>query len=269
MIIEQHEWTSLKRWLELPGGRRFAYIDRGEGPVLLLLHGYSDSSRSFSLIAPHLAHHRLIIPDLAGHGGSQAGQGASVADFARDLACLADRKALKDVVVIGHSMGAMTAIALAALRPDVIRALVLISGSLQPGLGAGNPTARAIRALKDPLDQDHPFFDVWHACSRPVDLAFLAHMRKEASQIPTQTWLAILDGLAAIDLCASARQLRLPVLAIGGSEDPLFDAGHRLLLVDTIGPARSITLAGHGHNPHWESPALVADEILSFLAAEL
>ncbi|OCP07174.1 MULTISPECIES: alpha/beta hydrolase [unclassified Ensifer] len=267
--IDQDDWSSLKRRLELPGGRQFAYIDRGEGPVLLLLHGYSDSSRSFSLLAPCLTGHRLIIPDLAGHGASGLGAGATVADFARDIDCLAERLALKDFVVIGHSMGAMTAVMLAALRPDLVRALVLLSGSLQPGLGATHPTARAIRALKDPLCQDHPFFDVWHACSSPVDGTFLAHMRKEAAQISTQTWQAILDGLAATDLCASARSLRLPVLAIGGSEDPLFDAGHRRLLADSIGSARSITLDGHGHNPHWESPAQVADQILAFLSAEI
>lgn len=267
MITEQHAWTSLKRRLELPGGRQFAYIDRGEGPALLLLHGYSDSSRSFSLIAPHFARHRLIIPDLAGHGGSQAGQGATVADFARDLDWLAGRLGLRDIVVIGHSMGAMTAIVLAALRPDLVRALVLLSGSLQPGLDVTHPMARAIRALEDPLCQDHPFFDIWHACSRPVDAAFLAQMRKEAAEMPTRTWHAILDGLAATDLAASARQLRLPVLAVGGIEDPLFDAGHRQQLATTLGQVCAITLDGHGHNPHWESPALVAAEILSFLSA--
>ncbi|WP_429807906.1 alpha/beta fold hydrolase [Ensifer sp. B1-9] len=263
--IDQQHWASLKRRLELPGGRQFAYVDQGEGPVLLLLHGYSDSSRSFSLIVPHLPGRRLIIPDLAGHGASHAGQGATVADFARDLDCLAGRLALNDVVVVGHSMGAMTAIAFAALRPDLVRALVLLSGTLQPGLDATNPTAQAIRALKDPLHRDNAFFDSWHACSRPVDGEFLGYMRDEAADIPTRMWRTILDGLAATDLRASARQLRMPVLAIAGSEDPLFDAGHRQQLAATLGSARSITLDGHGHNPHWESPVLVAEHILAFV----
>ncbi|HEV7319566.1 MAG TPA: alpha/beta hydrolase [Ensifer sp.] len=267
--IAQDDWSALKRRLELPGGRQFAYVDRGEGPVLLLLHGYSDSSRSFALIAPYLAGYRLIIPDLAGHGASEAGPGATVADFAGDLDCLAGRLALRDVVVIGHSMGAMTAIALAGRRPDLVRALVLLSGSLKPGLDATNETARAIRALNDPLRPDHPFFDVWHACSRPVDPAFLAQIRKEAAEIPTRTWQAILDGLAATDLGTSARNLRLPVLAIAGREDLLFDAGHRQQLAASLRSVHSITLDGHGHNPHWESPALVAEELRSFLLAEI
>lgn len=267
MTTDQQRWVLLKQRLELPGGRQFAYVDHGEGPVLLLLHGYSDSSRSFSLIVPHLAGHRLIIPDLAGHGASQAGQGAAVADFARDIDYLAARLGLHEIVVIGHSMGAMTAIALATLRPDLVRRLILVSGSLRPGLDAVNPTARAIRALKDPLRPDHPFFTIWHACSRPVDAEFLAYTRKEAAEIPTRTWHAVLDRLAATNLRPSARRLRLPVLAIAGSEDPLFDAGHRQQLAATFGSIRSITLEGHGHNPHWESPALVAEHMLSFLSA--
>jgi pimeloyl-ACP methyl ester carboxylesterase len=266
--IDQRHWGSLKKRLELPGGRQFAYVDQGQGPVLLLLHGYSDSSRSFSLIAPHLVGHRLIIPDLAGHGASQAGQGATVADFARDLDCLAGRLALSDVVVVGHSMGAMTAIAFAAVRPDLVRTLVLLSGSLQPGLDATNPMAQAIRALKDPLHRDDAFFNSWHACSRPVDGEFLGCMREEAADIPTRIWHTVLDGLAVTDLRTSARHLRMPVLAIAGSEDPLFDAGHRQQLAATLVAARLITLDGHGHNPHWESPALVAEHILSFLSAE-
>jgi pimeloyl-ACP methyl ester carboxylesterase len=59
----------------------------------------------------------------------------------------------------------------------------------------------------------------------------------------------------------------VPVLAIAGSEDPLFDAGHRRQLAATLGSIRSITLEGHGHNPHWESPRLVAEHVLSFLSA--
>lgn len=263
----EQQWTTLKRRIELPGGRQFAYVDRGEGRVLLLLHGYSDSSRSFSLIAPFLAGCRLIIPDLAGHGASRAGSGLAVADLAGDIDCLAARLGLRDIAVVGHSMGAMIAIALAARRRDLIGALVLLSGSLQPSLGEGNPTARAIRALEDPLRPDHPFFDTWHACSRPVDAAFLAQLRREAAEIPTRVWHAILDDLAVIDLRSDARQLRVPVLAIAGSEDPLFDAGHRRQLAATLGSIRSITLEGHGHNPHWESPRLVAEHVLSFLSA--
>ncbi|MBZ7920800.1 alpha/beta hydrolase [Ensifer adhaerens] len=265
--IGEQQWTTLKRRIELPGGRQFAYVDRGEGPALLLLHGYSDSSRSFSLIAPFLAGYRLIIPDLAGHGGSRAGPGLTVADLAGDIDCLAARLGLRDIAIVGHSMGAMIAIALAARRPDLIGALGLLSGSLQPSLGEGNPTARAIRALKDPLRPDHPFFDTWHACSRPVDAAFLAQLRREAAEIPIRVWHAILDDLAAIDLNSDARQLRVPVLAISGSEDPLFDAGHRQQLAAMLASIRSITLEGHGHNPHWESPGLVAEHVLSFLSA--
>lgn len=72
--VEQAAWTGLKKDIVLPNGTRLAYVELGDpaGEPLLLLHGYTDSSRSWSLTAPHLKHYRLIIPDQRGHGGADA-----------------------------------------------------------------------------------------------------------------------------------------------------------------------------------------------------
>lgn len=267
-VIDQQSWAAAKRRMELPGGRQFAYVDHGQGPVLLLLHGYSDTSRSFSLIAPSLGGYRLIIPDLGGHGGSVPQEGLSVAELARDVECLVDRLAIPEFALVGHSMGAMIATEIAARRRQAVRGLVLLSGSLKPGFGPRTEVARAIRGLKDPLDPDDAFFDRWHACSRPVDTAFLTHMRREAAAIPMTTWRTLLDALAETNLRSRAAQVRAPVMCIAGAQDPLFDVGHRQVLAETFASVRSITLEGHGHNPHWESPADVAGLILSFLSEE-
>ncbi|OOG67011.1 alpha/beta hydrolase [Sinorhizobium sp. A49] len=268
-VIDQQSWAAAKRRIELPGGRQFAYVDGGQGPALLLLHGYSDTSRSFSLIAPSLSGYRLIIPDLAGHGGSMPGEGLSVADLADDVDRLVDRLAIHEFVLVGHSMGAMIAIEIAARRRQAVRALVLLSGSLKPDFGPRTDVARAIRGLKDPLGPDDAFFDRWHACSRPVDTAFLGHLRREAAVMPVTTWRKLLDALAVTDLRSRSVQVRAPVLCIAGAQDPLFDIGHRRVLAETFASVRSITLDGHGHNPHWESPADVAALILSFLGDEV
>ncbi len=267
-VIDQQSWVAAKRRMELPGGRQFAYVDHGRGPALLLLHGYSDTSRSFSLIAPSLDGYRLIIPDLGGHGGSMPTEGLSVAELARDVDGLVDRLAVPEYALVGHSMGAMVAIEIAARRRQAVRAVVLLSGSLKPDFGPRTDVARAIRALKDPLGAGDAFFDRWHACSRPVDTAFLMHLRREAAAIPTSTWRTLLDALEETDLTSRAAQVRAPVLCIAGAQDPLFDVGHRQVLAETFASVRSITLEGHGHNPHWENPADVAALVLSFLGDE-
>ncbi|RUW53840.1 alpha/beta hydrolase, partial [Mesorhizobium sp. M8A.F.Ca.ET.021.01.1.1] len=62
--VEQDAWAARKQWVHT-GDLDIAYVEiAGAGPPLLLIHGFTDTSRSFSLLAPHLAGRRLIMPDL-------------------------------------------------------------------------------------------------------------------------------------------------------------------------------------------------------------
>ena len=72
--INQASWSSLKKEVRLPNGVKLAYVELGnpKGPPLLLLHGYTDSSRSWSLVVPYLQEYRLLIPDQRGHGAADA-----------------------------------------------------------------------------------------------------------------------------------------------------------------------------------------------------
>lgn len=236
-----------------------AFIDSaGQGPVLLLLHGYSDTSRSFSLLEPYLEGHRLIIPDLPGHGASAAGDGLTVCDFADDIAALLVTLSIDRCVVIGHSMGAMVGMVLAERLPGVVDALVLISATLRPAFPEGDPITQAILGLSDPIDPADPFFDVWHAGPHPVDRSFLDPLSQEAAAIPSSIWKGIVGGFSRLDLTETANRISQPVFCIAGSEDMLFDAAHRLALASALPDARTVLLKGFGHNPHWENPSHVA-----------
>ena len=130
----QQAWASRKRTVDLDG-LRIAYVEiPGAEPALLLVHGFTDTSRSFSLLAPHLSGRRLIIPDLRGHGGSDAGRGCDIDDFATDLALLIRRLGLDRPVVVGHSLGAMIAIRLAAEHPESVGGLALLAGAVKADL---------------------------------------------------------------------------------------------------------------------------------------
>lgn len=70
-LISQEHFSALKRTVVLPGGLRLAYVEMGDpnGVPVLLLHGFTDSARSWSLAAPYLATgFRVVAPDLRGHG---------------------------------------------------------------------------------------------------------------------------------------------------------------------------------------------------------
>jgi len=262
---EQEAWASRKRIVDI-GDRELAYVKiAGSEPALLLVHGFTDTSRSFSLLAPHLVGRRLIIPDLRGHGASPEGRGCGIGDFAEDIAGLVRCLRLERPVVVGHSLGAMIALELAARQPELVGGLVLLAGTLKPDLAPDHPMVVGVQALRDPISPADPFYAWWHACQPGVPPAFLAAAASEASAMPATRWRAILDEIRGADLTAAARALRVATLVIGGGRDPIFDASHQRRLVEEIPAARFAAAAHCGHNPHWEDPALVAAAISDYL----
>ncbi|WEZ84076.1 alpha/beta hydrolase [Rhizobium sp. 32-5/1] len=213
--------------------------------------------------------HRLIIPDLPGHGASVAGDGLTVGDCADDIAALLVTLGIDHCVVIGHSMGAMVGMVLAERLPGVVEALVLISATLRPAFPEGDPITQAILGLSDPIDPADPFFDVWHAGPHPVDRSFLDPLSREAAAIPSSIWKGILGGFSRLDLTEIAGRISQPVFCIAGSEDMLFDAAHRVALTSALPDARTVLLKGFGHNPHWEDPVQVALLVEDFLEATI
>ncbi|MFJ2261096.1 alpha/beta fold hydrolase [Streptomyces sp. NPDC087844] len=109
---------------------RLFHTVEGEGPsTVLLVHGEAGDSDDW---APQLealgAQHRLIAPDLPGHGRSPAARhGHTPRDLADDLAGLLAALDTPSVIAVGHAAGAAIASVLAVERPDLVRALVAVN----------------------------------------------------------------------------------------------------------------------------------------------
>jgi len=106
---------------------RMRYFVGGDGPPLVLVHGLSGAAANWSALAPLLARrHRLLVPDLPGHGGSAALPAApNLSAYAERVRLLMEREGMPAATVVGHSMGAVVALRLAVVRPDAVSALVL------------------------------------------------------------------------------------------------------------------------------------------------
>ncbi|WP_192246248.1 alpha/beta fold hydrolase [Mesorhizobium silamurunense] len=262
---EQGAWAGRKRFADV-GGLDLAYVEvGGSEPPLVLVHGFTDTSRSFSLLAPHLSGRRLIMPDLRGHGASQTGKGCAVADFAEDIAGLIRSLRLARPVVVGHSLGGMVAIQLAARHPELVGGLVVLAGTLKADFAPCNPLVAGVAALRDPISPTDPFYDWWHACGPGVPQAFLAGMAKDASAMPAARWRAILVEIRRTDLGAAARAVQARTLIIAGTGDPLFGKAHQQALAEALAGSRLLWAKDCGHNPHWEEPAFIADAIARML----
>lgn len=264
---EQAAWAGRKRTVDV-GGLQLAYVEiAGSGRPLLLVHGFTDTSRSFSLLAPHLPGHRLIMPDLRGHGGSQAGEGCGVGDFAGDIAGLIRRLRLNRPIVVGHSLGGIVSIALAAQYPELIGGLVILASTLKPDFGSDHQLIDGVAALRDPISPSDPFYDWWHACQPGVPRTFLAGLAKDASAIPAARWRAVFEEIRRTDLTAAAQAVQVPTLIIAGGRDPLFGEAHQRAMAQALAGSHLVWAQDCGHNPHWEDPAFVAKAIAGMFPA--
>jgi pimeloyl-ACP methyl ester carboxylesterase len=111
------------------GKLRVHYAEAGDGPPLLLLHGWPQHFWCWRRVVPELAgDFRLICPDLRGFGWTDApGSGYDNETFAADAVALLDALGLDRVGVIGHDWGGFTSFLIALHHPDRVNALLAVS----------------------------------------------------------------------------------------------------------------------------------------------
>jgi pimeloyl-ACP methyl ester carboxylesterase len=127
-------------------GVRMRYFVGGSGPPLVLVHGLGGAASNWTELAPLLAtRHRLLVPDLPGHGGSSALPAVSgLEPYADRVALVAEREGMLPAPVVGHSLGGMVVLRLALRRPDDVQAIVLAGAA---GLSVGNVWGRQLLSL--------------------------------------------------------------------------------------------------------------------------
>jgi pimeloyl-ACP methyl ester carboxylesterase len=258
--------------LELPDGLRLPYAESGDpdGMPVLLLHGYTDSWRSFApLLAALPPHLRAIALSQRGHGeASRPASGYAPGDYAADLAGLVRALGLGPALVVGHCLGAQVAQRFALDHPGLVRGLVLIGAyrALR-----GNPVAQAlweeVAILADPVAPGFAREFQAGTLARPVPPAFLDTVVRESLKLPARVWRAALAGALAAGIPPGLGQIRAPTLLLWGDRDALIPQAEQEALAAAIPGARRITHPGGGHAPHWEDPARVAAEIAGFAAS--
>jgi pimeloyl-ACP methyl ester carboxylesterase len=261
-------------------GVRMRYFVGGEGPPLVLVHGLGGAASNWTELAPLLSKgHRLLVPDLPGHGGSTALPAVSgLEPFADRVALVAEREGMLPVPVVGHSLGGMVVLRLALRRPDDVSALVLAGAA---GLSIGNVWGRQLLSIftavrpgrlagryrswvsRSPLLRRFVFGFV--SVADPVGLtdeavegflgAHLLHTDVDSA------WQA----LRVDDPRQELEAVRCPVLVLWGSEDaqlPLDDAFEYTRRLR----ARLRVIPGCGHLLIGERPEACADAIETFLS---
>lgn len=269
--IEQSSWNGLKKPVRLENGIRLSYVELGnpEGRPLVLLHGFTDTSRTWSLIAPYLLNYRLLIPDQRGHGAADAPSCCySSHVYADDARQFMDALGISEAAIIGHSMGSMTAITMAAEYPGRVSEIVLIGSTALVPVKRGDWLYDQSTSLKFPIDPNSDFMREWHPSNQPtpIDAEFAAEAMKEILVVPPQVWRGVMRELSAVPVGRHAADVKARVLILSGGKDPLFPAEHHNSLVEAFPEAEAHIFPELGHNPLWEKPEELATVIKAFLA---
>jgi pimeloyl-ACP methyl ester carboxylesterase len=248
----------------------------GQGPPILLIHGYGGALDWWDDIAPALAaRHRVIRLDLIGHGGTAAPtSGYQIARQAELVSAVLDKLGINRVTVVGHSMGGWVATALACMKPERIERLVFIDSPSTVELHLSFLTRAHVAPVVGELishfvtkDRLREGLADAFAPGFPVPEKFVADLQQVPHVVFRQ---AHVESQAYCEKPIYERLAELkpvpPLLSIYGSLDSKMSA-ESARLYERVPRATVVTLEGVGHSPQVEAPTKTVKLIEDFLVA--
>ena len=247
-------------------GIRLHYIDHGPrvGPVIVFLNGNYLGSEMWERQIIPLAEdgYRCLSLDRRGHGRSDDAWGGFDLDtLAGDVAALFDLLDLREVTLVGHSMGGVEAVHYLTEHSGRVARLVLVA-SITPGLAAsdanpGGMEPAYLKAASDWFRRDRlDFFergaDSFLASDRPgndVSPAYVRHMVERCAASSPRAGHATQELAGTVDLTSELPKIDLPVLILHGTHDtsaPLDITGRRSAELLPDATLRVYENGGHG-----------------------
>lgn len=241
------------------------YTLTGQGPDVVLLHGFTESQAVFDGIKPYLSGCRLLCPDLPGHGHTTiAPHYQTIDDYAGWLHELLDLLGMENPIVIGHSLGGYVALAYARHRPVA-------------GLGLWHSTAlpdSPERRVNRDRGRD---FVLEHGVGRyisglipqlfPTDTD--GHIQQVLTLARQTSQQGIVQTLAAMrdrpDCTAVLQRLQVPVLLLHGLRDRIIPLDDVLAQARLPRRAMYVGLAEVAHMGMYEDPQACGRALAAFL----
>jgi pimeloyl-ACP methyl ester carboxylesterase len=267
-------------------GHSINYVQKGAGPVLLLIHGMAGSLQTWRSVIDPLARNATVVAvDLPGHGASSPGGGDySLGSLAAGLRDVLVTLGHDRVTLVGHSLGGGIAMQLAYQFPEMTERLALVSSG---GLGLEvNPALRAAS-----LPGANLFLSVTAGVTRrasviagrivrvthaPSNAGVDELVRSYASLADTDRRAAFLAtvrsvvGLSGQTVWAGDRLYlasELPVLLIWGADDPIIPADHGRAAHRQLPDSTLAVFEGVRHFPHIEAPQRFVTALEDFCAS--
>lgn len=257
-------------------------VGPSDAKPLVLLHGLSDSHRTWNIVSSALATagaepRRVLMPDLPGHGMS--GRPDATYDLmwhARVIAHWLDELDLRDVDLVGHSFGGGVAQCVLLERRERVRRLALVASG-----GLGREVGLPVRLMSVPLLVElfgQPFMSSAtrlylraSGAAVPEDIEWLSWMNAApgSARASARTVRGVVDWRGQYrHFMEHAGRVDLPPIALfWGDKDPMIPIEHALTMQRAVEGVELTVFLGAGHFPHQEQPEHFTRAILSFLDA--
>jgi pimeloyl-ACP methyl ester carboxylesterase len=267
-------------------GHELSYLDSGTGPAVLFIHGILGSQRQWAHLVDKMDDdHRVVVPDLFGHGDSAKPVGDySLGAHAATLRDLLDHLGIERVTLVGHSLGGGIAMQFYYLFPERVDRLVLVAAG---GLGREvNPILRSAT-----LPGAEQVLSV--VASAPV-LSRVEALGRGASRVgwrPGSDITAIWRGFTSLSGRESRRAflattrsvidiggqsisahdyledvVPIPTMIVWGSRDRMIPAWHAIKAQQALPTCRVELFEGAGHFPHLDDPDRFAAVLRDFMS---
>lgn len=250
------------------------YEVMGDGPPLMLIAGLASDNASWGPVSPILSRRfTLIMPDNRGAGRTKTSAPLSIGAMAEDCAALLDHLEIDRAHVLGHSMGGVIALTLAAKSPGRIGKLVLAAS-------CATTPARAISVIDNLLllREGGASDELWlrsffHWLFKPqffekknaVDAAIALSMAYPYAQ-SVENMRRQVDALRNYDASALPARLRTETLLLAGEKDLMFSPDEIEAAFAAAPAARLQILPDAAHSLHWDNPGGFAESVIAFLA---
>lgn len=250
--------------------RRLAVEVSGAGERLVLVHGFTQTARSWRRVISHLpAGHEIVAVDLPGHGASAQ---VRVADLDEQAALVGESAGRGSYV--GYSLGGRTCLTLALSRPDLVERLVLVGATA----GIEDEAAREQRRLADDglAERLESAGDEGLAAFLASWLAgpLFADLSPEAADVDARlanTAAGLASSLRSVGTGTQRPsfqrlgELEMPVLLVVGERDERFLAIAEQMAEAIGGRARLAVIAGVGHAACFADPVAFGAAVAQFL----
>ena len=233
---------------------RLNFVQRGpqRGHAVVMLHGYSDSSHSFSRVLPLMpADLRVIALDQRGHGASDCPDEYSMELFADDVVRVMDEAGIASATLVGHSMGSFVARLVAERAPHRVDRLVLIGTAPSVRTDTVAELRGAVDALTDPVDEAFIRDFQRSTIFRPVPEEFFERVVVESKRLPARVWKQVMHAMWDY---APAAAISRPTLVLGGTQDTVFSVAEQAAVCHAATNGTLHIEPFVGHSLHWEAP---------------